>query len=51
MRLGGESMEMLMKMNNRTGCMIIALLLYGAAPALAQTTPSTPLQEIDDEKA
>ncbi|OCK54561.1 hypothetical protein [Bradyrhizobium sp. LMTR 3] len=27
---------------NRTGCMIIALLLCGAAPALAQTTPSTP---------
>jgi hypothetical protein len=26
----------------RTSCMIIALLLSGAAPALAQTTPSTP---------
>ena len=34
-------------MKNRTGCMIIALLLCGAAPApaLAQTTPSTPQQE------
>jgi hypothetical protein len=31
-----------MTMKNRTGCMIIALLLCGAAPALAQTTPSTP---------
>ena len=31
-----------MTMTNRTGCMIIALLLSGAAPALAQTTPSTP---------
>ena len=29
-------------MKHRTGCMIIALLLSGAAPALAQTTPSTP---------
>jgi len=29
-------------MKNRTGCIIIALLLCGAAPALAQTTPSTP---------
>jgi hypothetical protein len=29
-----------MTMKNRTGCMIIALLLSGAAPALAQTTPS-----------
>jgi hypothetical protein len=27
---------------NRTGCMIIALLLCGAAPALAQTAASTP---------
>jgi len=31
-----------MTMKNRTGCIIIALLLCGAAPALAQTTPSTP---------
>ena len=34
-----------MTMKNRTGCMIIALLLCGAAPALAQTTPSTPQHE------
>ena len=38
-----------MTMKHRTGCMIIALLLSGAAPALAQTTPSTaqhmPLQK------
>src|SRR6266850_1481563 len=34
-----------MTMKNRTGCMIIALLLCGTAPALAQTTPSTPQQE------
>ncbi len=32
-------------MKNRTGGMIIALLLCGAAPALAQTAPSTPQQE------
>jgi hypothetical protein len=39
-------MELLMIMKNRTGCMIIALLLCGAAPALAQTTPpSTPQHE------
>ena len=31
-----------MTIKSRTGCMIIALLLCGAAPALAQTTPSTP---------
>ncbi len=31
-----------MNMKNRTGCIIIALLLCGTAPALAQTTPSTP---------
>ncbi|MFG3592147.1 hypothetical protein [Bradyrhizobium sp. RDI18] len=31
-----------MTIKNRTGCMIIALLLCGAAPALAQTAPSTP---------
>jgi hypothetical protein len=31
-----------MTMKHRTGCMIIALLLWGTAPALAQTTPSTP---------
>jgi hypothetical protein len=42
MRLGSESKELLMTMNNRTGCMIIAFLLWGAAPALAQTSPSTP---------
>jgi len=40
--LGSESEELLMTMKNRTGCMIIALLLCGAAPALAQTTPATP---------
>ena len=32
-------------MKNRTGCIIIALVLCGAAPALAQSTPSTPQQE------
>jgi hypothetical protein len=42
MRLGSERKELLMTMKNRTGCIIIALLLCGAAPALAQTTPSTP---------
>jgi len=31
-----------MAMKSRTGCMIIALLLCGAVPALAQTTPATP---------
>ena len=31
-----------MSMKNRTGCMIVALLLCGAAPALAQTAPATP---------
>ncbi|MBT1510285.1 hypothetical protein KIP88_07195 [Bradyrhizobium sp. SRL28] len=31
-----------MAKKSRTSCMIIALLLCGAAPALAQTTPSTP---------
>jgi hypothetical protein len=45
MRLGRENMELLMTMKNRTGCMIIALLICGAAPALAQTTPSTPQHE------
>jgi hypothetical protein len=45
MRLGSESKELLMTMKNRTGCIIIALLLCGAAPALAQTTPSTPQHE------
>jgi hypothetical protein len=40
--LGSESKELLMTMNNRTGCMIIAALLCGAAPALAQTAPPTP---------
>src|SRR2546430_9084697 len=42
MRFGSESKELLMNMKNRTGCVIIAFLLCGAAPALAQTTPSTP---------
>src|SRR6516162_9393763 len=38
-----KAKELLMTTNNRTGCMIIALLLWGAAPALAQqTTPATP---------
>jgi hypothetical protein len=37
-----RSKEFLMTMKNRTGCMIIALLLWGAAPALAQNTSSTP---------
>ena len=31
-----------MAKKNRTSCMIIALLLSGVAPALAQTTTSTP---------
>ena len=31
-----------MAMKSRTGCMIIALLLCGAAPALAQPTPASP---------
>jgi hypothetical protein len=31
-----------MTMKNRTGCIIIALLLCGATPALAQTAASTP---------
>ena len=34
-----------MIIKSRTGCMIIALLLCGAAPALAQTTSSTPQHE------
>jgi hypothetical protein len=42
MRLGSGHKELLMSMTNRTGSMIIALLLCGAAPALAQTAPSTP---------
>jgi hypothetical protein len=41
--------EFIMTIKSRTGCMIIALLLCGAAPALAQTTPPTsqhvPLQK------
>jgi hypothetical protein len=41
-RLGGECKELLMSMMNRTGSMIVALLLCGAAPALAQTAPTTP---------
>jgi hypothetical protein len=31
-----------MTMKNQTGCMIIALMLCGAAPALAQTAPPAP---------
>ncbi len=31
-----------MTKKNRTGCMIIAFLLCGTGPALAQTTPATP---------
>jgi hypothetical protein len=42
MRLGGERRELLMTRKKRTGCMIIALLLCGAAPALGQAAPSTP---------
>jgi hypothetical protein len=42
MHVGSESKELLMAKKNRTGCMIVAFLLWGAAPALAQTTPSTP---------
>lgn len=38
-----------MSMTNRTGCMIVALLLCGAAPALAQTAPPTP-QHVPLEK-
>jgi hypothetical protein len=34
--------ELLKTMKNRTGCIIIALLLCGAASALAQTAASTP---------
>ena len=36
-----------MTIKSRTGCMIITLLLCGAAPALAQTTPPehVPLQK------
>lgn len=34
-----------MTIKSRTGCMIIALLLCGAAPVLAQTAPSTPQHE------
>ena len=45
MRSGSERMELPIAMKSRTGCMIIALLLCGAAPALAQTTPSTPKHE------
>jgi len=30
-RLGSESKELFMTMDNRTGCMIIAFLLWGAA--------------------
>jgi hypothetical protein len=42
MRLCGESKELLMSMNNRTGCIFIAVLLCGAAPAFAQTAPPAP---------
>jgi hypothetical protein len=49
MRLGSERKELLMSMMNQTSCTIIALLLCGAAPALAQNAPSTqehvPLQK------
>ena len=38
-----------MTAKNRTGCMITVLLLCGAAPALAQNTPSTP-QHVPLEK-
>ena len=31
-----------MSAKNRTGCMIVALLLSGAAPAFTQNAPSTP---------
>ena len=31
-----------MTTKNRTGCMIIALMLCGAAPSLAQTAPPAP---------
>jgi hypothetical protein len=31
-----------MSIQNQTGCMIVALLFCGTAPALAQTAPSTP---------
>jgi hypothetical protein len=34
-----------MTVKNRTSCMIIALLLCGTVPALAQTIPSTPKHE------
>jgi hypothetical protein len=40
MRLGSECKELLMSMTNRTGSIIIALLLCGAGPALAQSAPS-----------
>jgi hypothetical protein len=42
MRFIGARKELLMSMMNRIGCTIIALLLCGAAPALAQTAPATP---------
>jgi hypothetical protein len=42
MRLGGEHKELLMTRKNRTGCMILALLLCWGAPALAQTKPAVP---------
>lgn len=38
-----------MTMNNRTGCMIVAFLLCGTAPALAQNPSSTP-QHVPLEK-
>jgi hypothetical protein len=50
MHLGGESKESLMTMKNRTSCMIIAFLLCGAPPVLAQSTPSTP-QHVPLQKA
>jgi hypothetical protein len=47
MHLGCESKELPMAKKKRTGCMIIAFLLCGAAPALAQTAPPEhlPLQK------
>src|SRR6476620_8200112 len=49
MHLGSGRKELLMAKMKRTGSMIVAVLLCGAAPALAQTAPSTqehvPLQK------
>src|ERR1700741_949155 len=43
MRLGSEAKESLMTVKNRTGCMIIAFLLCGAAPP--ETPEHVPLQK------